>query len=73
MDGLDYYYVFRNRTISFNDGEKMKSLSQIHSIDDNVVEGDETFHLIINSESLPENFIAEKNGTTTIVIQNDDG
>ena len=73
MDGLDYYYVFKNRTISFKDGENMKRLSQIRSIDDNLVEGDETFNLIINSESLPENFIAEKNGTTTIVIQNDDG
>lgn len=73
MDGLDYYYVFKNRTISFKDGENMKRLSQIRSIDDNLVEGDETFNLIINLESLPENFIAEKNGTTTIVIQNDDG
>ena len=73
MKDLDYYYVFKNRNITFNDGEKMKSLSQIRSIDDNLVEGDETFNLIINSESLPENFIAERNGTTTIVIQNDDG
>ena len=73
MYDVDYLYVYKNHIVTFYDGEKIKRLPEIRTIDDNLVEGDEKFNLTINSESLPNNVITGENGTTTIVIENDDG
>ena len=70
IDGVDY--VYQNYTMSFRDGDRSKSLL-IRTIDDNVVEGDEEYNLVINNGSFPFRVKAEGNQTTTIIIENDDG
>ena len=72
-------YVFQNYSYSFKDGEKKKLLI-IRTIDDNIVEPDETYILSINTPTkgfdpgLPvSRVIVGENGTATITIVNDDG
>ena len=78
-EGIDY--VYQNYSFSFEDGEENKSLI-IRTIDDNIVEPDENYTLVINPSSITTGFsprtpngrvIVGENGTTTITILNDDG
>ena len=78
-EGVDY--VYQNYRFSFEDGEDSKSLI-IRTIDDNIVEPDENYTLVINASTIttglsPETsnyrVIVGENGTTTITILNDDG
>ena len=68
-DGVDYFY--QNYFFTFEDGNASKILS-IQTIDDNVVEPDEKYNLTVRAESLPNRVIIGENGTTTIIIENDD-
>ena len=77
VKGIDY--VYQNYSFSFEDGEKYKSL-KIRAIDDNIVEPDETYELIIDtittgfsSKTPSSRVINGINATTTIAIENDDG
>ena len=74
-------YVYQNYHLSFEDGEKSKSLL-IRTIDDNTVEPDENYTLVIDANTITTGFspgipngrvIIGENGTTTITILNDDG
>ena len=72
-------YVFQNYSYTFEPTEKKKILI-IRTIDDNIVEPDETYILFINtptkgfSPGLPvSRVIVGENGTATIKIVNDDG
>ena len=76
-DGVDY--VYQNYSLSFEDGEKYKSLIT-RTIDDNKVEPDENFTLAINTITTgygpgtpSSHVIIGENGATTITIKNDDG
>ena len=78
-EGVDY--VYQNYNLSFEDGETSKSLI-IRTIDDNIVEPDENYTLVIAASTVTTGFspgipngrvIVGENGTTTITILNDDG
>ena len=76
-EGADF--VFQNYSYTFDHREEEKLLI-IRTIDDNIVEPDETYILFINtptkgfSPGLPFNrVIVGENGTATITIVNDDG
>ena len=77
VKGIDY--VYQNYSFSFEDGEKVKSLI-IRTIDDNIVEPDETYELVIDtittgfSAKTPSSRVIKgENATTTITIVDDDG
>ena len=78
-EGVDY--VYQNYSFSFVDREKSKSLI-IRTIDDNIVEPDENYTLVIAASTITTGFspaipngrvIVGENGTTTLTILNDDG
>ena len=78
-EGADY--VYQNYHLSFEDGEESKSLI-LYIIDDNIVEPDENYTLVIDASTITTGFspgipngrvIIGENGTTTITILNDDG
>ena len=69
-EGVDY--VYQNYSLSFKDGETSKLLI-IRIIDDNIVEPDENYTLVINANTLNGRIIVGENGTTTITILDDDG
>ena len=78
-EGTDY--VYQNYRLSSEDGGKSKLLI-VHTIDDNIVEPDENYTLVINSSTITTGFSPEtsnyrvivgENGTTTITILNDNG
>ena len=80
-DAKEVNYVYQNYSLSFEDGETSKSLI-IRTIDDNIVEPDENYTLVINASTITTGFspgipnghvIVGENGTTTITILNDDG
>ena len=68
--GVDY--VYQNHNIIFYEGERRKSLIVRH-IDDNIVETDEEYNLTIIIGSLHSRVTVGKYGTTTVVINDDDG
>ena len=41
--------------------------------DDNILEDDEQFSLVINNGSLPNNIITDNRSRATVIIRNDDG
>ena len=75
-EGIDF--VFQNYSYSFDDKEEKKSLI-IRTIDDNIVEPDETYILNIttvtagDSAKLQGRIIYGENATVNITILNDDG
>ena len=70
-NGADYEY--QNYSYSFNSVNQTKELI-IRSIDDNLVEADETYTLIVKLKPpYPQHVKIGENGTTTITIYNDDG
>ena len=76
VEGADF--VFQNYSYSFYDGEEEKVLI-IRTIDDNIVEPDETYILNITtlttgiSARTQSRIIYGEHSTATITIQNDDG
>ena len=71
ISGVDY--VYQNYTFSFKDGEEEKYLTLI-PVDDNIVESDENYTLVIQLPLDHHPRIQEgKIDTTKITIYNDDG
>ena len=77
VKGIDY--VYQNYSFSFEDGEENKSLI-IRTIDDNIVEPDETYELVIgtittgfSAKTPSSRVINGENPITIITIPNDDG
>ena len=69
VGGEDYHY--QNYTFIFQEGETEKKLT-INPIDDNFVEANETYTLVIVDPPHSRVNVGE-NGTATITIYNDDG
>ena len=71
---MDYNFVYKNNNITFNDGVKtIIAPRAMKFIDDNIVEGDENFTLVINvinRESVRDR-IDTRNAI--VIIQDDDG
>ena len=65
-------YVYQNYTFSFKEGEETKDL-EINPIDDNIVESDETYTLVIHLTGTHDHVSVGKNATTKITIYDDDG
>ena len=71
---VDYNFVYNNNNITFNDGVKTIIPRAMKFIDDNTVEGDEHFTLVINvinPQSVRDRIIVTHNAT--VIIQDDDG
>ena len=71
---VDYNFVYKNNNITFNDGDTTIRPSSMKFIDDNTVEGDENFTLVIkviNPESVNNRIIVTRNAT--VIILDDDG
>ena len=58
-------------TLKFNAGVTQVPLN-ISIFDDNILETDETFILIVNISSLPNNIIVGHYGKATVTIEDDD-
>ena len=69
-NGADY--VYQNYTFSFKEGDETKDL-EIITIDDNIVESDETYTLVIHLTGTHKPVLIGKNNTTKITIYDDDG
>ena len=70
---VDYNFVYKNNNITFNDGDKTIIPRAMKFIDDNTVEGDENFTLVINvinPESVRSRIVT---CNATVIIQDDDG
>ena len=65
-------YKPETMVVSFKEGTN-NALLNISVLDDNLLEDDETFILIIDSSSIPNNVIIEKPSNATVTILNDDG
>ena len=65
-------YVYQNYTFSFNDGDRTRSLP-LHSIDDNIVEPDETYSLTITLVSSSSCVKICENDTARVAILDEDG
>ena len=71
---VDYNFVYASNDITFNDGDNTIEPSTMKFIDDNIVEGDENFTLVINvinPASVRNRIIVTHNAT--VIIQDDDG
>ena len=68
--GVDY--IYKNYSIRFYNGERHISLLVRH-IDDNIVEMNEEYNLTIITESLHSRVTVGEYGTTSVVINDDDG
>ena len=59
-------------TVTFSAGVNSSQLS-ILITDDNILEDDETFNLIINQSSLPDGVVVVDSSQVTVTIVDDDG
>ena len=70
---VDYNFVYNNNNITFNDGVKTAIPRAMKFIDDNIVEGDENFTLVINvinPKSVIDRIVT---CIAMVIIQDDDG